>query len=136
MSKYNKQTVTLTGEAIGECLERQNGSWVNISDGGNAIGIWMTKTDAAQIKTYGDYKHTGDTVTVTGIFYEACPEHGGEPDIHCTRIVAAGMGTKRSELVTIKKALAATVSVAAALILLLTYQKKVKKADEKHEIPD
>ena len=129
-SKYDKKSITLTGEAIGECLERENGCWVNMSDGGNAIGIWMTKTDAARIKIYGDYKHTGDTITVTGIFYEACPEHGGEPDIHCTTLIIEEAGTGRSEIISAEKALTATGVVAIALVLFMTFQRRVLRADK------
>jgi len=123
-SEYDKQTITITGEAIGECLERQDGSWVNISDGTNAVGIWMTKADADLIKVYGDYKHTGDTVTVTGIFYKSCREHGGEPDIHCVSLILENAGAGRSESISVEKILSAVGIVSAALILFIIYTTK------------
>jgi len=83
---YDTQTVTVEGEAIGEALERGDHAWVNINDGSNAIGIWMTAADANAIKTYGDYKHIGDTLRVTGVFSRSCAEHGGDIDIHCSSI--------------------------------------------------
>ena len=129
MAKYDNKAITLSGEAIGECLERDNGDWINISDGGNAIGVWMSKSDAAQIRVFGDYKHTGDMVTVTGTFYQACPTHGGEPDIHCTRLVVTTEGIGRSEDTSTVKVLAAAAAVALVLTLLLTYHKKVVKKD-------
>jgi hypothetical protein len=122
---YDDKTVVLTGEAIGECLERENGCWINMSDGGNAIGIWMTESDAARIVTYGDYRHTGDIITVTGIFYEACTEHGGEPDIHCIELAIDHVGAERTRVISEEKALAAICVVATALVLFLTYQKRV-----------
>lgn len=124
-SKYDKKSVTLTGEAIGECLERENGCWVNMSDGGNAIGIWMTESDAARITHYGNYRFTGDTITVTGTFYEACPEHGGEPDIHCTQLTMDQEGFERTQSIPKEKVLGATCAVGIALVLMLTYQKRV-----------
>ena len=129
MAKYDKKTITLSGEVLGESLERDNGCWVNMSDGGNAIGVWMSKSDAAQIRVFGDYKHTGDMVTVTGTFYQACPTHGGEPDIHCTRLVVTTEGIGRSEDTSTVKVLAAAAAVALVLTLLLTYHKKVVKKD-------
>jgi hypothetical protein len=122
---YDDKIIVLTGEAIGECLERENGCWINMSDGGNAIGIWMTESDAARIRIYGDYRHTGDKVTVTGIFYEACAEHGGEPDIHCTELTIDHIGAERSQVISKEKGLTAICVVAIALVLCLTYQKKV-----------
>lgn len=65
---YDKQTVVVEGEAIGEVLERGDYAWVNINDGTNAIGIWMTETEAKTIETFGDYKHIGDTLKITGVF--------------------------------------------------------------------
>ena len=127
-SLYDNKIVVLTGEVIGECLERENGCWINMSDGGNAIGIWMTESDAARIGIYGNYRHTGDTITVTGIFYEACPEHGGEPDIHCTELTIDQMGAERMQVISIEKTLAATCIVAIALVLFMTYQKRVLRA--------
>ncbi len=83
---YDMQTVTVEGEAIGEALERGDHAWVNINDGSNAIGIWMTAAETNTIKTYGDYKHVGDTLRVTGVFSRSCAEHGGDVDIHCSSI--------------------------------------------------
>lgn len=123
-SEYNNKTITITGEAIGECLERQDGSWVNISDGTNAIGIWVTKLDAALIEVYGDYKHTGDTVTVTGVYYESCREHGGEADVHGISLIVENTGAERSENISVEKILSALGVVSAALILFIIYNSK------------
>ena len=45
---YDMQTVTVEGEAIGEALERGDHAWVNINDGSNAIGIWMTAAETVK----------------------------------------------------------------------------------------
>jgi len=123
-SEYNSQTVTLTGEVIGESLERQDGCWINMTDSTNAIGIWVTKNDAALIKIYGDYKHTGDTIKVTGIYYESCRQHGGEPDVHALSLTVENTGAERSENVSVEKILSAVGVVSAALILFIIYTTK------------
>lgn len=123
-SEYNNQTITIRGEAIGERLERQDGCWVNISDGTNAIGIWATQNDAARIAVYGDYKHTGDTVTVTGVFYDSCRVHGGEPDVHASSLIVDNAGAKRSESISVEKIISAVCIVSAALILFIIYTSK------------
>jgi hypothetical protein len=81
--QYDGKTVVIEGEAIGEVLERGEYSWINVSDGSNAIGIWLDTEKAAEIAHFGDYKHVGDTVRITGMFSRNCPEHSGEVDIHC-----------------------------------------------------
>ena len=133
MAKYDNKAITLSGEAIGECLERDNGDWINISDGGNAIGVWMSKADAAQIKIYGDYKHTGDMITVTGTFYQASPTDGGEPDIHCTYLVINATGVGRTENISTRKIIAAVASVTVAIALFMAYQKKLVKKEDPGE---
>ena len=72
--------VTVTEKrAIGEAMERGEYAWVNLSDGTNAIGIWLPLTEAKLITYFGDYKNKGDSVRITGIFNRACADHGGRP---------------------------------------------------------
>jgi len=120
---YDGKSISITGEAIGECLERDGFDWVNISDGSNAIGIWMSKKDAAMVTCYGDYKYTGDTLIVTGTFYEACPEHGGEPDIHCQTLIISQVGELKNEKIPVAKILLAAGFAASVLILYAVYHK-------------
>ncbi|TDT52038.1 DNA-binding protein [Fonticella tunisiensis] len=83
---YNGKEVTIRGEAIGEAMKRGDYGWVNISDGSLPMGVWMKWEDAKKIKTFGDYKHKGDIVEVTGIFNKSCLEHGGDMDIHASNV--------------------------------------------------
>ena len=41
--KIDNSKITLKGEAIGEGMNRGKYSWVNISDGSTAMGIWIRK---------------------------------------------------------------------------------------------
>ena len=83
------------GEAIGDPLARGDHVWINLSDGSYAIGVWLPRAEAGKVRRYGSYAGRGDTVRVEGIFNRACPEHGGDLDIHAERleIVAAGAPT-------------------------------------------
>lgn len=123
------QTVTISGEAIGEAMERGDHAWVNINDGTNAMGIWMTLEEAQQIKVFGDYKHLGDQLQVTGVFNRDCVEHGGDVDIHSdsTAVVTAGYAT--AEAVPALKIFIGLVLVCLALVLGLIYLKVIKKSD-------
>jgi len=91
----DQQTVIIQAEAIGEVLERGDHAWINVNDGGNAIGVHMTIDQAKEIKVFGGYANIGDTVRIIGTFNRACIEHGGEMDIHATSIsvIKAGQPT-------------------------------------------
>lgn len=80
--QYDGKPITYSGEAIGEVMKRGEFAWVNINDGNNAIGIWMSAALAKEINFTGNYKAQGDVLEITGIFHRACLEHGGDLDIH------------------------------------------------------
>ncbi len=122
------QPVTVTGEAIGEALERGDHAWVNINDGTNAIGIWMPLGDAQSIKIFGDYKHIGDQLQVTGVFNRACAQHGGDVDIHCATIAVVKAGSATVESVPALKIIASLVLVCLASVLGMVYLKVIKKS--------
>jgi len=79
-------TVTYSGEVIGDILSRGDYAWINVSDGTNSIGIYIPDSEAKKIEYVGRYRVTGDTVSITGTFHRACAEHGGDLDIHATAV--------------------------------------------------
>jgi hypothetical protein len=123
------KTFTVIGEAIGESMERGDHAWVNINDGSNAMGIWIPLDDAKSIKVFGDYKHIGDQLQVTGVFNRACVEHGGDVDIHSTSIEVVTAGYATTETVPFQKIIIGIVLVFLALIFGLIYYKVIKKSD-------
>lgn len=125
--KYSGQEVTVEGEALGEVLERGDYAWVNISDGGNAIGIWMTLDDAMKIENFGDYKNVGDTIKVAGVFSRNCAEHGGDVDIHCRSLNIVSVGHPVIEILSQTKVIVTIVAVLVAGIALVFYFFKLKK---------
>lgn len=122
----NKE-VTVQGEAIGEMMNRGEYSWVNVNDGTNAIGIWMKTAEAKQVTNFGDYKHKGDTVRITGIFRRACAEHGGEADIHSETFEIAAKGNTVAERISSEKLISTVFLVPIAVFLFILYFKKVRK---------
>lgn len=100
---WNGKTVTFTGEVIGEAMKRGDHAWIHINDDayykrnveeGAALGgynsghaVWIPTELTEAIKYFGDYKHEGDIVTVTGVFNAACAQHGGDMDIHATALI-------------------------------------------------
>lgn len=85
--QYDGKTVVVSGEALLEPLERKDGTWININDGTNAMGLWMRQEDAKLVKRFGDYHQKGDTLTVEAIFHRACPEHGGDMELHVLKVI-------------------------------------------------
>ena len=119
--------VTIQGELIGEALERGEYAWININDTTNAIGVWVKQSDIDQIKFYGDYKHKGDIVKVTGTFYKACTEHGGDVDIHCSNIQIIETGHISIEELSFVKTVTTVVLIVLAFLFLTFYFMLMKK---------
>lgn len=126
-NSYDNQMVTVEGEAIGEALERGNYAWVNINDGTNAIGIWMKISDAKAIEYFGDNKHIGDILEITGVFTRNCSEHGGDVDIHLNSMEIVKKGYVVNDEISSTKAIAAAILLSAALIISFFYIKDAKK---------
>jgi len=59
-SFYNGKTVAYEGEVIGDIMKRGAESWINVHDGGNAIGVLVNSDDATRITHVGGYQTKGD----------------------------------------------------------------------------
>ena len=109
----NGQTVVYQGEVIGDLMPRQDHYWINILNQGTAIGVWITAEERAHISFAGQYGIQGDQVIITGQFNQACPEHGGDLDIHAESLTLVAAGGNRPEPLDFTR-------VILAVILLLT----------------
>jgi len=121
--------IELKGEAIGESMRRGSYTWINISDGSNAMGIWLTNQEADKVKTYGSYKFKGDMVKVAGTFSRACSEHGGDMDIHGQSLSLVETGHKVEQLLSEWKMKAAASLSIITLILFGIYYKRKSKTE-------
>jgi hypothetical protein len=109
--EWDGRTVTFTGEAVGEAMRRGTMAWIHVNDDAyglhegagtllagfnGGIGVWVETRLASRITVFGDYGHHGDVVEVTGVFHAACPQHGGDMDIHAgsLRVTRAGQRVK------------------------------------------
>lgn len=86
------QNVTFQGEVIGDIMQRQDHYWINVSDNGTAIGVWITAEQRQAIQLCGQYGIEGDQVQITGLFFQACSEHGGDLDLHAISLVKVNSG--------------------------------------------
>ena len=91
---YDGKFVTYSGEVIGDIMRRGDNAWINVSDGKNAIGIWLPFDETKKIKYTGKYQYKGDMVKVEGIFNRACSKHGGDLDIHSQKFEVIKKGYK------------------------------------------
>ncbi len=107
---YDQEQVEFEGEAIGEAMVRGDYAWIHLNDdaykyknveegarlGGfnSGMSVWIEAGQLLEDGIYGDYKHEGDIVRVTGVFNAACAEHGGDMDVHAVqlRLVTPGRG--------------------------------------------
>ncbi len=124
------RTLIYEGETIGEALERGDNAWVNVSDGRNALGLWMSADEVSKITRYGDYRNDGDIIRATGVFRRSCSEHGGELDIHVSSIEILRVGEERSYSVSSSKGIFAVVTLVflgGAVMLNRRYSKKSSK---------
>jgi hypothetical protein len=102
-AELDGQTVTFSGEAIGDIMRRGTYAWVNLHDGANAIGVWAPLEQTGAILYTGSYKARGDIVQVIGVFRRSCPEHGGDMDIHAASLAVLKQGYQVNEKVSMAK---------------------------------
>lgn len=99
---YNGQEVVFQGEVIGDVMVRGDNAWISLNDdsysadsveeGSKLKGynsgqsVWCKASQVKSIEHKGDYRHSGDIMRVRGVFNRACPEHGGDMDIHASQV--------------------------------------------------
>ncbi len=133
MNVFDGQVVTIEGETIGETMNRGTPSWINVSDGTNALGIWLPSSEAERITSFGDYKHKGDTVRISGIFSKNSPEHGGDVEIDCSSLEIIKKGHTVDEKFTNAKIITATLLFSIAFMLTYAYFHVVQKTKNASE---
>lgn len=115
---FDGKTVTFQGEVI-EVMIRGDNAWVNVLGNGYAIGILCSAENARNISFTGDYTHVGDTVAVSGTFHMACPEHGGDLDIHADNLIVTVRGRELDRMPSWLIVGLAAVLMAVAIIITL-----------------
>jgi len=102
-------------------MRRADYAWVNVKDGSRAIGIWIHSSLLKDVAYSGSYKSKGDAVEITGIFRRACPEHGGDLDIHAEALRVTSGGRMITErLNTDKRNMTAVLLGALCFVWILT----------------
>ncbi|MFA5852757.1 MAG: hypothetical protein WC820_08650 [Spirochaetales bacterium] len=89
---YDERQVEIAGELIGDVMVRGDYAWISILDDGTAISAWIEKSMLPSDANIGNYARNGDIVRLRGIFHRACPEHGGDLDIHAKTLELVSKG--------------------------------------------
>ncbi len=117
--------ITVEGEAIGEDLRAYGGGrWVNILGDEVGLGIWMSEEMAGEIENFGDYRHSGDVIRVTGVVNIACDEHAGEFDVHARGLTVVSRGEPREVKVEPLKGIVGLAGIALAFFLWRSYLRR------------
>jgi hypothetical protein len=111
---FDGKTVVFEGEAIGQAMRRGESAWVNLLDDYAALGVFMPAAAARDITSFGSSKRKGDIVRVKGVFRRACPEHGGDMDIHAEGIEIVERGKPTPDPIGLPLLVLIPVSFAAA----------------------
>lgn len=97
-SYYDKQTVQITGEVVGEAIAVSGDAdhaWIVLRDesSGATVTVLMRTSDLRKIDTYGAYGKTGTTLRVRGQFNLACSQHEGESEVHAQVVSVQASGS-------------------------------------------
>ncbi|WP_165062901.1 hydrolase [Adlercreutzia sp. ZJ154] len=92
------QTVQVTGEVVGDCIAddlQPDYCWITLqaNDGSySEVNVFMPRSLARVIDTYGVYGKRGTTLQVRGTFTMACTQHTGLTGIHADHVALVGRG--------------------------------------------
>ncbi|MEW6188629.1 MAG: DNA-binding protein [Actinomycetota bacterium] len=125
--KFDGRKVIYRGEVVGDVMIRGNHAWINVYDGKNALGIWCSADLARKIRYKGEYRYLGDTILIEGIFHRACPEHGGDMDIHAIKVDVIKSGHTVAHPFNIRRAFIALVLLMISGGLFVINRLKVRK---------
>jgi hypothetical protein len=113
-------------------MRRGEYGWVNVYDGSNALGIWVPAETLRSIRYTGSYGFQGDQVRVTGVFHAACPQHGGDVDLHADEFTVVARGEPTPHPVSALEVMGALAALAlTALLVVLSH--RVERARRKQK---
>ncbi len=116
---YDGKKVEYQGEVVGDIMRRGEFAWLNVNDGGRAIGVWAKGEQVEIIKKAGCYNYIGDKIKVIGTFHRSCPEHGGDLDIHAQEITLLKEGYPIEHTIYPAKIVVAMILLLALLAVII-----------------
>ena len=93
---YDKQTVQVTGEVVGDRITAGDGRhcWLQLASPSDSstVSVYLANESADKVDTYGAYGRKGTTLQVRGTFNLACPDHDGASDLHAQVVTVTEKG--------------------------------------------
>ena len=125
-SYYDKQTVQVTGEVVGEAIAvtgDADHAWIVLrdSDTGSTVTVFVRRSDLRKIDTYGIYGTTGTTLRVRGMFNLACSQHEGESDVHAQVVNVVSAGYEHKDVFNVEDFAPGVVALAVGIVLALVF---------------
>lgn len=125
-SYYDKQTVQVTGEVVGEAIAvtgDADHAWIVLrdSDTGSTVTVFVRRSDLRKIDTYGTYGTTGTTLRVRGMFNLTCSQHEGESDVHAQVINVVSVGYEHKDVFNVEDFAPGVVALAVGIVLALVF---------------
>ena len=124
---YDGKEIDFTGEVIGDPMPRGDHLWINVTDGENALGVWVGRSAFPPNLRFGSYRATGDTIRVQGTYHDSCPEHGGDTDIHAAAITVFATGAPTEHAVKRSSVVLAGVLLGASIATFTLWRRRERK---------
>ncbi|RIE17274.1 hypothetical protein [Candidatus Cryosericum septentrionale] len=130
--KWDGKTVSFKGEVLQDLMVREDGTWMNLSDGNNtAMGVFVPEGVAMPALSHAeDYRTVGDVVLITGVFHRVCVQHEGETDIHAVSVTVLTPGSTKANPVHLDRVVWFVVLAGFLGLVMWLYYRKPTRGTE------
>lgn len=122
---YDKQTVQVTGEVVGDRITAGDGRhcWLQLASPSDSstVSVYLTNESADKVDTYGAYGRKGTTLQVRGTFNLACPDHDGVSDLHAQVVTVTEKGKATPDEFDINAFFPGMVTVMIGLAMMVVF---------------
>ncbi len=122
---YDKQTVQVTGEVVGDRITAGDGRhcWLQLASPSDSstVSVYLTNESADKVDTYGAYGRKGTTLQVRGTFNLACPDHDGASDLHAQVVTVTEKGKATPDEFDINAFIPGAVIVMIGLAMMVVF---------------
>lgn len=122
---YDKQTVQVTGEVVGDRVTAGDGRhcWLQLASHSDSstVSVYLTNESADKVDTYGTYGRKGTTLQVRGTFNLACPDHDGASDLHAQVVMVTEKGKATPDEFDINAFIPGMVTVMIGLAMMVVF---------------
>ena len=122
---YDKQTVQVTGEVVGDRIAAGDGRhcWLQLASPSDSstVSVYLTNESADKVDTYGAYDRKGTMLQVRGTFNLACSDHDGASDLHAQVVTVTEKGKATPDEFDINAFIPGMVTVMIGLAMMVVF---------------